>query len=211
MTYSFTDVGDDLLTQTMMVPFVDLLNHHSQNNVELVFHKKYLELVAINIIQRGKEIMNTFGQLSNHSLLHMHGFVEVNNPFDKACVPAGYLKDVYITSNDDEWKLKRWQYLIDNDLLDDVFEVDDRGRPERHLLKIIKFLADETISDWSQVNCVKVKLSNLDAKSICLLRKFINECMDRLNKDVTSRCERNVSLLYVTYNKFLNFLLDNLT
>ena len=29
--------------------------------------------------------MNTYGQLSNTSLLHMYGFAELGNPHDKVC------------------------------------------------------------------------------------------------------------------------------
>ena len=52
MSYSFTDSAedDDVSRQTMMVPFVDLLNHHSQHHAELRFHSSYLQLVAIRDI-----------------------------------------------------------------------------------------------------------------------------------------------------------------
>ena len=56
MTYSFTDhEAKDHLAQTMMVPFVDLLNHHSNHHVELMFRKKYLELVAIRTIHKVRD------------------------------------------------------------------------------------------------------------------------------------------------------------
>ena len=53
MSYSFTDSAeedDDVSRQTVMVPFVDLLNHHSQHHAELRFHSSYLQLVAIRDI-----------------------------------------------------------------------------------------------------------------------------------------------------------------
>ena len=34
---------------------------------------------------QGEEVMNTYGQLSNTSLLHMYGFAELGNPHDKVC------------------------------------------------------------------------------------------------------------------------------
>ena len=53
MSYSFTDDEEpDILQQTMMVPFVDLLNHHSNHHAELNFHEEYLELVAVRDIAR---------------------------------------------------------------------------------------------------------------------------------------------------------------
>ena len=51
MSYSFTDAEEeDILQQTMMVPFVDLLNHHSHHHAELNFHEDCLELVAVRSI-----------------------------------------------------------------------------------------------------------------------------------------------------------------
>ncbi|CAI8044237.1 N-lysine methyltransferase setd6 [Geodia barretti] len=84
MSYSFTDSAedDDVSRQTMMVPFVDLLNHHSQHHAELRFHSSYLQLVAIRDIPQGSEVMNTYGPLSNASLLHAYGFTEEGNPHD---------------------------------------------------------------------------------------------------------------------------------
>lgn len=50
MSYSFTDLSNDPLSQTMMVPFVDLLNHHSKHHVELSFDPTHLKLVAVRNI-----------------------------------------------------------------------------------------------------------------------------------------------------------------
>ena len=53
MSYSFTDGGEsNSLSQTMMVPFVDLLNHHSQHHVELKFAKSSLRLMVVRDIKK---------------------------------------------------------------------------------------------------------------------------------------------------------------
>ncbi len=53
MSYSFTDSkGDDPLSNTVMVPFVDLLNHHHNHNAELSYHPTHLRLVAIRDIKK---------------------------------------------------------------------------------------------------------------------------------------------------------------
>ena len=53
MSYSFSDPDEDsLLGQTMMVPFVDLLNHHSHHHTELCFLPTHLELVAVRDIHQ---------------------------------------------------------------------------------------------------------------------------------------------------------------
>ncbi len=50
MSYSFTDEESEFLGKTMMVPFVDLLNHASKHHVELTFHPNCLKLMAIRDI-----------------------------------------------------------------------------------------------------------------------------------------------------------------
>lgn len=59
MAYSFTDavepVKENVLSThnlTMMVPFVDLLNHHYNHHAELTFHPECLRLVAIRQIHK---------------------------------------------------------------------------------------------------------------------------------------------------------------
>lgn len=53
MSYSFTDGREyDFLSRTMMVPFVDLLNHHSRHHVELKFTKSSLLLMVIRDIRK---------------------------------------------------------------------------------------------------------------------------------------------------------------
>ena len=51
MSYSFTDDEEgDPLQRTMMVPFVDLLNHHSLHHAELNFGEDHLQLMAVRRI-----------------------------------------------------------------------------------------------------------------------------------------------------------------
>ena len=53
MSYSFTDANrDDPLSVTMMIPFVDLLNHHDNHNAELLYHSNYVQLVAVKNIEK---------------------------------------------------------------------------------------------------------------------------------------------------------------
>lgn len=52
MSYSFTDEEAGLLGTTMMVPFVDLLNHSSHHHGELTFHPKCLKLMAVRNIAK---------------------------------------------------------------------------------------------------------------------------------------------------------------
>ena len=53
MGYSFSDGEQtDPLRRTVMVPFVDLLNHHSHHHAELSFMGDRLELVAVRRIKK---------------------------------------------------------------------------------------------------------------------------------------------------------------
>ena len=53
MSYSFSDTGrSDPLRQTLMVPVIDLLNHHSYHHAELMFEEDHLLLTAIRNIKR---------------------------------------------------------------------------------------------------------------------------------------------------------------
>ena len=59
MAYSFTDAVEPMKENalsahnlTMMVPFVDLLNHHYNHHAELSFHPECLRLVAIRQIHK---------------------------------------------------------------------------------------------------------------------------------------------------------------
>jgi SET domain-containing protein 6 len=92
MSYSFTEATSvmeeeeteerDILEATSMVPVIDLLNHHFRHHAELNARQHYLELIAVRDIAKGEEIMNTYGQHSNTSLLHMYGFALKGNPQD---------------------------------------------------------------------------------------------------------------------------------
>jgi len=56
MSYSFSDPEeDDPVKQTMMVPVIDLLNHHSNHHAELTFHENYLLLTAIRDIKKVRD------------------------------------------------------------------------------------------------------------------------------------------------------------
>jgi SET domain-containing protein 6 len=42
-----------------------------------------LHAVMVSLFHQGEEIMNTYGKLSNASLLHTYGFTEDDNPHDE--------------------------------------------------------------------------------------------------------------------------------
>ena len=72
MSYSFTDSKEvDPLSDTVMVPFVDLLNHHHDHNAELSYHPTHLRLVAIRDIKKvggAFQLINSYPLNFNHFL-----------------------------------------------------------------------------------------------------------------------------------------------
>jgi len=72
MSYSFSDPEeDDPLKQTMMVPVIDLLNHHSNHHAELTFHENYLLLSAIRDIKKARSTVSVLIGRLEHFLLSM--------------------------------------------------------------------------------------------------------------------------------------------
>lgn len=74
MAYSFTE---DFGCEPNMIPLADILNHHStKNNAKLVFGDENVEVIAIKDINKGDEILNTFGKLGNAELLQTYGYAD---------------------------------------------------------------------------------------------------------------------------------------
>ncbi|KAL3857676.1 hypothetical protein ACJMK2_012318 [Sinanodonta woodiana] len=102
----------------MMVPMADILNHVAKNNAHLTFEKEAMKMVAITNISKGEEVFNTYGQLSNHHLLHMYGFAEPypNNIYDTVEIPVQFLLhaalDVMEYSEDMFLRMKRVLYKM---------------------------------------------------------------------------------------------------
>eukprot|EP00731_Ephydatia_muelleri_P003609 Em0001g3609a len=140
MSYSFSDgANPDILQRTVMVPFVDLLNHHSHHHVELSFREDRLELMAIRTIKKGEEVMNTYGPLSNACLLHKYGFSELKNPHDMAYIAHSNLRDAVAGSPTVQ---TRWRQLENEGLVDValMYCVNSVGAPDRKMVLTLKML-----------------------------------------------------------------------
>jgi N-lysine methyltransferase SETD6 len=88
MAYSFS--SNSLIS---LVPFADTLNHVTgKNNARLYFKKQVLQMRAIKTIPPHQELINTYGDLSNSSLLRKYGFVDDPNPFDDVRLPFDLLQ-----------------------------------------------------------------------------------------------------------------------
>lgn len=162
MSYSFTDSAEeDILQRTVMVPFVDLLNHSSQHHVELTFGRTALRLMVVRDIKKGEEIMNTYGALPNASLLQKYGFTESDNPHDVACVPSAVVQSVYLKGGKEEEAAatERWRCLKAEGLLEEEYAVDKNGHPEESFLMLLKLLCAK------QKSFEQMKESLLSARS----------------------------------------------
>ncbi|KAF6030023.1 SETD6 [Bugula neritina] len=97
MAYSFTDDitsnqddeddsddEADSAPSTIMVPMADLLNHVPDHNAELNVGEATFRMIAVKDIRKGEEIYNTYGKISNYTLLLMYGFCvkPLSNPYN---------------------------------------------------------------------------------------------------------------------------------
>lgn len=139
MAYSFTepagtemneeeeDDGNDRINPPMMVPMADMLNHVTKHNAKLTFGSNALKMVTTRAVEKGEEIFNTYGQVSNLHLMHMYGFAEQypTNTNDVVEIPFTRLVEAaHQLANDLEldhqllptkWEQLRKQEIIDED------------------------------------------------------------------------------------------------
>uniref|UniRef100_T2M9D8 N-lysine methyltransferase SETD6 n=1 Tax=Hydra vulgaris TaxID=6087 RepID=T2M9D8_HYDVU len=183
MAYSFTEDEES----PSMVPMADILNHHSNNNAHLVFHKSNLQMISIRRIKKGEEVFNTFGKLGNTELLQMYGYVEIpSNQYDSLLLPV---KDFYKimtskngTANDDPYLLAKINLLNRTGIaeVDAFFMFDKNGlrcgpdliqflkifhASDRELEKILKTRASKRPESFYHKLLRKLRLSKKTEKN----------------------------------------------
>eukprot|EP00834_Sanchytrium_tribonematis_P001788 NODE_46_length_32145_cov_0.918711.p15 type:complete len:301 gc:universal NODE_46_length_32145_cov_0.918711:2675-3577(+) len=77
MAYSFT------FDEILMIPFADMLNHHSDHNAQLFEVEDGFVMRAVKPILQGCEVFNTYGDYANIDLLLRYGFIEADNPWEQ--------------------------------------------------------------------------------------------------------------------------------
>ncbi|XP_067929235.1 N-lysine methyltransferase setd6-like isoform X2 [Watersipora subatra] len=127
MAYSFTDdVSRQVLSDsdesddeeemqppaTLMVPLADLLNHVPDHNAELNIGESTLRMIAVKDIKKGEEVYNTYGKVSNYTLLLMYGFAVLpqTNPYNTLELKLSTIDTACIQTDYPNWEL-RSEYL----------------------------------------------------------------------------------------------------
>ncbi|XP_065910057.1 N-lysine methyltransferase setd6-like [Dysidea avara] len=185
MSYSFSDPEeDDPLKQTMMVPVIDLLNHHSNHHAELTFHEKYLLLTAIRDIKKGEEVMNTYGPLCNAGLVRMYGFAESDNPNDKAYIPVSLVKELSVeeaVQSDPTMLTKRWKSIINKyEIVEDDEFMEVSLDDTESLLLLIKMLHAPIGQVKSLLKYQSMDISDLSSHESSFAIKLICKCLELL-------------------------------
>ncbi|KAG0293957.1 hypothetical protein BGZ96_002007 [Linnemannia gamsii] len=123
-----------------MVPMADMLNHKTGHNNARLFHEKdCLRMVAIKPIKNGQQIYNTYGELCNADLLRKYGFVDVPNPNNIAEI-SGESVVAKCTSEDEDGKDEKVEWLLEQDGLEDFFILEAGGEIPEELIGCAKIL-----------------------------------------------------------------------
>ncbi|XP_029651312.1 N-lysine methyltransferase SETD6 [Octopus sinensis] len=162
MAYSFMEPTNPMLDSSdedqvtappMMVPVADILNHVANHNAELSYEVSCLKMITVKDIQKGEEVYNTYGMLSNSQLLHMYGFAELypKNVNDTVEIPIKFFQDsaaeLAVHADNEELLQQKWQMMLMSNIIseDDSFLLGMRGfltKDELILFLQILFLND---------------------------------------------------------------------
>uniref|UniRef100_A0A0L8HD91 N-lysine methyltransferase SETD6 n=1 Tax=Octopus bimaculoides TaxID=37653 RepID=A0A0L8HD91_OCTBM len=162
MAYSFMEPTNPMLDSSdedqvtappMMVPVADILNHVANHNAELSYEVSCLKMITVKDIQKGEEVYNTYGMLSNSQLLHMYGFAEPypKNVNDTVEIPIKIFQEsaaeLPVHADNEELLQQKWQMMLMSNIIseDDSFLLGMRGfltKDELILFLQILFLND---------------------------------------------------------------------
>eukprot|EP00111_Clytia_hemisphaerica_P006549 TCONS_00018965-protein len=147
MAYSFSEDQES----PSMIPMADMLNHHSNNNANLIFERNALKMISCRKIDKGEEIFNTFGKLGNPELLQMYGYTEDDNSFDTFTIQVQVFMDCIeeekVVSSSYIQAMSALLHKSEIAMSFDFFVFDKKGMRRGpdfvHFLKIIHMKEDE--------------------------------------------------------------------
>ncbi|RUP24850.1 SET domain-containing protein [Jimgerdemannia flammicorona] len=144
---SDSDSDSDAAPPTVitMVPLADMLNHRTgHNNARLFYEPTQLEMRCIKNIARGEQVYNTYGDRPNADLLRMYGFVDEMNEYDVVEISGNVVVEVCCKDEEEKEQkvsLKRIEFLLEEDILDDYFVLDTAGNIPPELIVTAKILS----------------------------------------------------------------------
>ncbi|KAF7732051.1 hypothetical protein EC973_007156 [Apophysomyces ossiformis] len=133
------ELGKELIA---MVPMADMLNHKTGYNNARLFHESdCLEMRAIKPIVKGDQIYNTYGDLCNADLLRKYGFTDEDNPFDICELDEQLVLSICANkSDDDQFREKKIDFLLGEDILEDCFVLDNEHQVPAELISAVHVL-----------------------------------------------------------------------
>ncbi|KAH7405536.1 hypothetical protein KP509_15G074600 [Ceratopteris richardii] len=129
--------------------FIDNLTnaqHHSCSTIKErndQCRNEVLEIVLVRDVPMGSEIFNTYGELSNASLLHRHGFTEPDNPFDIVNIDyvlvmqycTSFFSKCHVRNRIRFWRKYGCAPLTSQ--ASEYFEIEASGKPQPELLFLL--------------------------------------------------------------------------
>ncbi|KAL0633881.1 Ribosomal lysine N-methyltransferase 4 [Maublancomyces gigas] len=135
-----------------MVPMADMLNADAgRNNCRLFQTPTTLEMRTTVAIPAGAELFNDYGALPRSDLLRRYGYITENYArHDVVEVSSGLLTTVAGRALDPEDRTKRIDFLLDEGVLDDAFDIGTDLRVPDDVLVVIGTLLHPR-EQWREV------------------------------------------------------------
>ncbi|RPA83774.1 SET domain-containing protein [Ascobolus immersus RN42] len=128
-----------------MVPIADMLNADIDNNCFIVQTNTHLEVMSVSPIRKGDELLNDYGSMPQAELLRRYGYITPNYAqFDvvdlnhKIIVKAisRHAPPEVVEGMD-----QKVDFLLDTEVLEDIYDLDRDFKPPSELYVAIKILS----------------------------------------------------------------------
>lgn len=142
--------GTVTVTSLVQVPVWDMLNHITgQCNIRLHHSSKRgaLQMITIKPVNKGEELVNSYGPLSDSELLRRFGFIEAQpNPHNGCEIPLAMIAEAcqaHCSELKDQGMLDaRLKFFRQHELVptDGWFRADAQGKPLPELVEVVRIL-----------------------------------------------------------------------
>ncbi|BFZ61418.1 Ribosomal lysine N-methyltransferase 4 [Saitoella coloradoensis] len=183
-----------------MCPLADLLNADvTLCNARLFYSADSLEMKAIQTIPASEQIYNTYGDLPNADSLRRYGYVKVGgSEYDVLEISAPVVTDAAGASLSEKDREVRIDYLLEEGVLEDGFDIDAAGEVPEELLITIHTLQMGRLEFKRHRDAEKVPKPRKTKKAQEILLSILDarekEYPTTLEEDEAKLREANVSL-----------------
>lgn len=201
---SLSSDEDNEKLEKIMCPLADMLNADTVlNNARLIYERDALVMKSVKEIAKDEQIYNTYGDLPNADLLRRYGYIQRQNRHDVLEIQADLVTSIFEMT--EEETLRRIDWLLDNEILDDSFEVPISGKLPPELLATVAMM-DITADDFDEVmqsdDIPKVvKTSRLQGQVIQILRLRSEQYPESLDADLDTLKAAELGHISLPMNK----------